>query len=101
MEKINIFLENHQSEIINIISNMKDEFSSHDFIEKFTQQFESDYIEMLVLYKEKGNSFQSVHSLIARFISIKKEIFKIEKTERKSSENVFGDNDVIQWWRKI
>ena len=101
MEKINIFLENHQSEIINIIFNMKNEFSSHDFIEKFAQQFESDYIEMLVLYKENGKAFQTVHSLIAKFISEKKEIFKIEKTIRKSSENVFGDNNVIQWWMKI
>lgn len=102
MIDIDSFLKQHQKEIVNIISNLKnDEFSSHDFIEKFAQQYEADYIEMLVKYQGTGKAFQNVHSGIARHLSLNMPTLRIGTTERKSSENVFGTDDRIQWWKKI
>jgi tRNA nucleotidyltransferase/poly(A) polymerase len=103
MIDINVFLKKHQIEIADIISNLKKdvEFSSHDFIEKFAQQHEEDYIEMLVKYQRTGNAFQTVHSLIAKYLSLNMTTLRIDKTERKVSENVFGSADIVQWWKKI
>ncbi len=101
MIDISNFLQNHQNNIISIISNLKEEFSSHDFIEKFSQMFESDYIEMLVKYQHTGSAFQTVHSKIARYLSTNKTTFKIIKISRSGSENVFGSIDYIQWWKKV
>ena len=101
MIDINLFLNQHQSEIVDIISNLKKkvDFSSHDFIEKLAQRYEADYIEMLVNYQGTGNSFQTVHSIIARYLSLNKTTLGIVKTKPKPSENVFGSDDLIQWWR--
>ncbi len=85
------------SEIKIIISDLPERFSSHDFIEKFAKKFELEYIGMLAEYKDQG-AFRIVHSQIAKFLSLNKKTFGIEKDERNSSENVFGDRDVIQWW---
>lgn len=103
MIDINDFLKQHQYEIANIISNLKKdvEFSSHDFIEKFAQQYEADYINMLVNYQKKGNAFQTVHSMIAKYLSQNMSVLLIVKSKRKGSENVFGSIDYIQWWRRI
>lgn len=82
-----------------IISDLPEKFSSHDFIEKFSKKYESEYIGMLAEYKDK-NAFKIVHSQVAKFLSLNKKTFGIEKDERNSSENVFGDIDIIQWWKK-
>lgn len=94
---IDNFMKMKMSEIKNIISDLPERFSSHDFIEKFSKKYKSEYIGMLVEYKGQ-NAFQTVHSQIAKFLSLNKKTFEIEKDERNSSENVFGDRDVIQWW---
>lgn len=78
-----------------------DEFSSHDFIEKFAKQYEVDYIEMLVKYQRTGKAFHTVHRLIARHLSLNMLTLHIDKTKKKASENVFGVVDKIQWWKKI
>jgi hypothetical protein len=103
MIDINSFLKLNENELIVIINSMKETFSSHDFIEKFSQKFESDYIEMLVSYrdKNKGKAFQTVHSMIAKYLSLNMDIFHITKSERDSSENVFGSKDYVQWWNKF
>lgn len=100
MLQINDYLEKNINSIKNIISefHINKEFSSHDFIEKFTEKFEQDYIEMLVNYQKSGQAFQTVHSLIAKFLSLKMSVLGIEKTQKKESENVRGNLDVIQWW---
>ncbi|MGD0710071.1 MAG: hypothetical protein ABR968_02740 [Bacteroidales bacterium] len=104
MSEINNFLKLNQNEIADIISNnfeLNKVFSSHDFIEKFAKTFEADYIQMLVEYQNTGNAFLTVHSLIARYLSQNMNTFRIEKTDRSASENVFGSKDYIQWWRRI
>lgn len=100
--KVNVFLRSHHQEIIDIINSFGQvEFSSHDFIEKLSQRFQGDYIQILSGYESTGKPFQTVHRLIARYLSSNKAFFKIKKAPKKKSENVFGNKDVIQWWSKI
>lgn len=40
-------------------------------------------------------------TLIAKFLSLKMSILGIEKTQRKTSENVRGNLDIVQWWIKL
>ncbi len=103
MIDINSFLNTHQSEIKSIISLFEEntEFSSHDFIEKFSQKYEADYIEMLVTYQNSGQAFQTVHSKIALHLSKNMALLNIDKTEKKGSENVHGNIDRIQWWIRL
>lgn len=49
--KVSSFMKSHESEINIIISNVPNNFSSHDFIEKFSKKYESEYLDMLVSYK--------------------------------------------------
>lgn len=97
---VNKFLKGHEVEIIEIISKLKNEFNSHDFIEKFSKKFEEEYIDMLVDYKNTGNAFKTVHGQIARYLSVNKKVFKIETSEKVPSEHVFGEIDYIQGWKK-
>jgi len=101
MIDINNFLKQHHNELTIIIFKLDEKFSSHHFIEKFAQRFESDYIEMLVNYQYNGEAFQTVHRLIAKFLSSNMGALHIEKDEKGDSETVFGTIDRIQWWKKI
>lgn len=89
------------SRIINDIKRDKAEFSSHDFIKKFAQQFQEKYIDMLYEYKETGHAFQSLHAQIAKHLSENMLLFEIQKSEKKGSEDIFGDIVEIQWWKKL
>ncbi len=101
MIDINSYLKEHQTEINNVIREFNAEFSSHDFIEKYSQKHEEDYIEMLVKYKNSGQAFQTVHKMIALHLSKNMEVFNIEKTKKKGSENVHGNIGIIQWWIRL
>ena len=97
---ISSFMKVHESEIKNIISDLPNDFSSHDFIEKFSKKYESEYIDMLVLYKGR-EAFKTVHAQIAKQLSSNMKTYGIAKSKKKSSEHVFGDTDMIQWWGKM
>lgn len=98
--EINDFLKGEISELINIIHNLDDEFTSHDFLKKFAKLFEPEYISFLDKYSRKG-AFQNVHSQIARFLSENSTILGIAKTKKVMSENIFGEMDEIQSWKKL
>lgn len=101
MIDINSYLKKHQIEINNIIREFNTEFSSHDFIEKFSQKHEADYIEMLIKYKNSNQAFQTVHKMIALHLSKNMEFLNIEKAQKKGSENVHGNTGIIQWWIRL
>lgn len=100
MSSINNFMNLRKADIGNIIQELNPVFNSHEFIEKFSKEFESDYIHFLSSYKSPG-SFRTVHALIAKFLSEKSGELKIKKTKQVKSRNVFGDYDEIQEWAKI
>ena len=96
---INKFLTNNLNSIKHIISGMNQVFNSHDFLQKFSKKFESDYIEMLYYYRS-SNAFRTVHSLIAKFLSENANFLCISKTKKVKSKNIFGEFDEIQEWKK-
>jgi hypothetical protein len=98
--EINDFLKEKINELINIIHSFDDEFTSHDFLKKFTKSFEPEYISFLNKYSRKG-AFQNVHSQIARFLSKNSLFLGIAKTRKVMSENVFGEMDEIQSWKRL
>ena len=76
------------------------DFSSHLFIKKFAERFEDNYIEML--NESPGlRRFKKVHSKLGMFLTQNAEELKIRKVEKIQSENVFGNRDTIQYWRKV
>ncbi|NDW11183.1 hypothetical protein [Dysgonomonas sp. 520] len=97
---INNFMQSQISGINDIIRDLGANFSSHHFIEKFSQKYESHYIDMLVDYRDSGNAFMKVHGQIAKFLSENMHVLQITKDEKKPSENIFGNEDIIQWWNK-
>lgn len=78
---------------------MKEEFSSHEFIEKYAYRYEEEYVERLYQHK-KDHAFQTVHRQIGRFLSENQEKLGIEKTQRKENLNVFGNETEVQYWKK-
>ena len=97
---IDEFMKMNIIAINDIISEkLKSEFNSHEFIEKFSKEFEPDYIKFLCNYCKRG-AFQTVHSQIAIFLSDNSTKLNIEKTKQVESLNIFGDIDKIQGWKK-
>lgn len=97
---INDFLQQQINILINdIISELGKEFNSHDFIKRFAKRFESEYISFLNQYSGQ-DAFRTVNSQIAKFLSDNELKLNIQKTKRVTSENIFGEMDLIQGWRK-
>lgn len=79
---------------------MKDSFTSHEFIEKLSQAHQDIYVQVLNKYAEKGQPFQSVHSVIAK--RLKKHVDLVEYVDRNpNSENIFGNVNGAAIWRKV
>lgn len=94
------FMQQNISHLRNdIIQELKTEFNSHDFIKKFAKRFEGNYIDFLNNYRGQ-DAFRTVHSQIAKFLAENESILNIRKTQKVKSENVFGEMDEIQGWRK-
>ncbi|MBN8581130.1 MAG: hypothetical protein J0L96_10705 [Anaerolineae bacterium] len=98
VEKLFKALEDHYEEII---GQMKDSFTSHEFIEKLSQAHQDIYVQVLNKYAEKGQPFQSVHSVIARRLK-NNWAHLVEHIDTKAkSENVFGNYNSAAVWRKV
>ena len=97
---INKFFENHLEEIQrDILSKLNREFSAHEFIQKFSQAFQTEYTNFLSKYK--SSPFRIVHSLIAKALlrfSLELNIRKIQ--EKQTDPNIFGNRDRISGWIK-
>lgn len=76
----------------------KDEFNSHEFIEKYAYHYEEEYIDLLYDHK-KNHAFQTVHRQIGHFLSKNMEALSIEKTMRKENLNIFGHETEVQFWK--
>ena len=76
------------------------EFSSHDFIEEYSAQYETEYIDWLCTYRGTGLAFQTVHGRIGRFLSEKegKIVPRYKRTRRADSESCHGTIDQPMWW---
>jgi hypothetical protein len=94
------FLEQNLNLLSNeIIPLLESDFSSHDFLKKFAKRFEGDYINFLHNYGGTG-AFKTVHGQIAKFLADNETKLNIHKKQKVRSENVFGEMDEIQGWKK-
>lgn len=77
---------------------LKEEFNSHEFIEKYAYHYEEEYIDLLYDHK-KNHAFQTVHRQIGSFLSNNTEYLCIEKTMKKKNLNIFGHETEVQFWK--
>ncbi|MBN2890864.1 MAG: hypothetical protein JXL97_03270 [Bacteroidales bacterium] len=97
---INNFMQQNINHLRNdIISELESEFNSHDFIKKIAKRFEPDYVDFLNKYRG-SDAFRTVNSQIAKFLADNALSLNIHKTQKVKSENVFGEIDEIQGWKK-
>ena len=95
------FLNNVQTDLnVKIIDKLDKTFNSHDFLEKFAEIFESEYIDFLNYYKGKG-AFRVVHSQIGKYLRKHENDLKIKGIGKTDSKNLFGNFDGIEKWGKI
>ena len=96
-----------QEQIRMVLNDLKalgmSEFSCHDFIKRFAANAEYEYIEMLWSKRNAEHPFQVVHSQMALELenSQKEEGLEFEKLTKGESINIFGNKDVVQYWRFI
>jgi hypothetical protein len=84
-----------------VIEQTEEEFTSHEFIEKLSQMEQTIYVQLLSAYNEKGQPFQSVHSVIAKRLKNNwKHLVHDVDTDTKS-ENIFGNYNSAAVWHKV
>jgi hypothetical protein len=96
---VNQFMLENVSAIREIIYKLPRPFDSHKFIQVFTQQFQSEYSEMLSEYSDSKQPFKIVHQQIGRFLSKHKTDLGITGFERKNSSNIFGKSNANEMWQ--
>lgn len=85
--------------VLDILHRDKSEkFSSHDFIEVYSAEYEDDYIDWLCEYRGTNKAFQTVHSQIARYLSKNARDLQIHKIGNYESETVHGTNGMPMWF---
>ena len=84
-----------------------EKFSSHVFIDKYIEKFESEYIDLLVEEKEKQKQasknptdiFRKVHSQIAIFLSDKQDKLGIRHIDDVKDMNIHYRETYCAEWR--
>ena len=76
-----------------------EKFDSHEFIRKFTKEFEIEYVEFLGEYKTEP--FRNVHSQIGKFLVDNQELLNIKAEGVIHSPNIFGIESLNELWIKI
>jgi hypothetical protein len=83
--------------IVNLIQ--KNEFDSHDFILKLAQKYQKLYVQLLYVYKDNNQPFQSVHKEIAK--RLKKRDDLVKHVRDRASKNIFGLENKVAVWHKV
>lgn len=84
-------------------------FSSHDFIQEYCRQYETEYLDWLMMYYRTERAFQTVHKQIGRFLSkhenevldTHRPYLVFRRTHPNDSECVHGTIDRPMWWEFI
>lgn len=97
---INDFMTANLPSIETIIAELKENFNSYDFIQKFTRRFEVEYVSMLSLYDDEP--FRKVNAQIARFLSNNENRLNIIKQNNKTTyTNILGGSTECEMWRRV
>ena len=83
--------------IVNLMS--QDEFDSHEFILRLVQQYQRLYVQLLYVYKDNNQPFQSVHNQIAK--RLKKRADLVRHVRDHSSKDIFGKPSRVAVWHKV
>jgi hypothetical protein len=90
-------LEETFPRIVNSIS--KDDFDSHEFILALAQKYQKLYVQLLYVYKDNNQPFQSVHKEIAKRLKKREDL--VEYSGNHSSKNIFGLDNNCAVWHKV
>ena len=101
MEDIEIKQIDFEQALNDLREKGKTEFSSHELIQRFAANAEREYITMLYDKLNTDHPFQAVHLHIGRELEMSQTNLHIEKTRKDKSINIFGNEDVVQYWRFI
>jgi len=93
---VNEFMSINLVSIQKIISQMERPFDSHAFIQKFSKEFQIQYIQLLAIYNDKP--FLKVHEQIGLFLSKNQEKLGIKKNGKVLSQNIFGEESENEQW---
>ncbi len=91
-------LEEHYADVI---AQMDNEFTSHEFIGKLSQTQQELYVQLLNEYSSNGQPFRSVHSVIAKRLRSNWTRLVEYVDTNPSSENIFGNYNGAANWRKV
>lgn len=84
-----------QSKFNEVISQLGNQFTSHDFIKKFLSMYENEYRQWF-----GEATIQAVHAKIGRLLVYNQQDLGIEKDERTNSETFHGTISEVQCWKK-
>lgn len=86
-----------------VVHELPEEFFSHDFIEKYIDLYEREYLAELIRYAlltPQRGAFRKLHSQIGLFLTRNMKKLRIEKEERGNTKNIKGNSTENQKWIK-
>ncbi len=82
-----------------VIDELKSEkFNSQQFIAKYMVEYEKDYIDMLIKYKDNGSAFRTVDSIIGGFLSDHQSELGICNNGKVDGTNVHKNESPSEEW---
>jgi len=80
-----------------VIDEMPDEFTTHQFILKLAQKYQGLYIEALYPYRESDKPFATLHVELAHQLKN----FNLDTIGKVKSISIFGTPSPCMNWRKV
>ncbi|CAM2011389.1 hypothetical protein [Acanthopleuribacter pedis] len=88
-----------------VLPKLQNQFTSHQFIQRYTQLFQADYVDALFERRQRNTEgiFQQVHRDIITLLVTEGSTFGVRRigVQKGESQNIFGDGGKIQLWEKI
>ena len=78
-------------------------FNAHDFIEKYAEVAENDYVDMLAEHNQRpdGKPFRTVHAQLALYLQRHQQALGILELTGRKDENIFGNMTEASEWEDL